>query len=144
MAKRSKSIAKLAALTLLWLVSALIALQMLDAGWGKFESAEGWHHWMVEVWGYPDWLQTFIGLAEMAGGALLLWPRSATWAAAGLIVIMLGAFWTVTTKPADLSSIDPVINIILLLIVGVGWWPRRLRWPSRQPSTSPADPSSPG
>jgi uncharacterized membrane protein YphA (DoxX/SURF4 family) len=144
MAKRSRSIVKLAGLILLWLVSALTALQMLDAGWGKFESAEGWQHWMVEVWGYPSWFRTFIGLAEMAGGALLLWPRTASWAATGLIVIMLGAFWTVTTKPSDLSSLDPVINIALLLIVCVGWWPRRIRRCSRQSPPSGADPTSRG
>jgi len=144
MAKRTRSIAKFAGLTLLWLVSALTALQMLDAGWGKFESAEGWQHWMVEVWGYPSWFRTFIGLAEMAGGALVLWPRTASWAAAGLIVIMLGAFWTVTTKPSDLSSLDPVINIVLLLIVCVGWWSRRIRWPDRQSPQSQAALSSRG
>ena len=50
------------------------------------------------------------------------------WDAALLSVIMLGAFWTVTTKEADLSAVDPMVTAIVLLIVLAARWPRRYRF----------------
>lgn len=109
----------------LWVVTLLAAASIVDAGLGKFQSADGWQHWFVEVWGYPAWFRTFIGVAEIAGGILLVIPRTAPYAAVGLIIIMLGAFWTVTTKPADLSWFDPLFGIFLYSIVLAARWPWR-------------------
>ena len=113
----------------LWLVTALAALVMFNAGLDKFTSAQGWQHWFTEVWGYPVWLRALVGVAESAGALLLLWPRTASYSAGALIVIMLGAFWTVTTKPSDLSAFDPALNTALLTLVLAGWWSRRYRLP---------------
>jgi len=111
----------------LWLATALATVTLFNAGLGKFASAPGWQHWFVDVWGYPTWFRVLIGLAEAGGALLLLWPRLASYSAAGLIIIMAGAFWTVTTQPTDLSAVDPVVNAALLAIVAFGWWPRRVR-----------------
>lgn len=116
---------------LLWLVTGLATMVMFDAGLGKFTDAPGWQHWFVTVWGYPTWFRGFIGLAETGGALLLLVPLLASFSATGLIIIMLGALWTVTTKETDLSSVDPIVNIVLLSVVLVGWWPRRWRRAAR-------------
>ena len=113
--------------TLLWLVTAFVAMGLWDAGLGKFTSAAGWQHWFVDVWGYPTWFRAVIGLAEAGGAVLLLFPRIASYSAALLIVIMVGAFWTVTTKEADLSAVDPIVTAIVLAIVLAARWPRRYR-----------------
>ncbi len=110
---------------LLWTVTILMAFNLGEHGLDKFQNAEGWQYWFAEVWRYPTWFRAFIGTAELGGAILLLWPRTASYAALGLIVIMLGAFWTVTTKQSDLSSFDPVFNALLLGIVVMGRWKHR-------------------
>jgi len=114
--------------TVLWLFTALVAMGMWDAGLGKFTSAAGWQHWFVEVWQYPTWFRSVIGVSEAGGAIVLLIPATASYAAALLTVIMLGAFWTVTTKEADLSATDPMVTAVILVIVLVGRWPRRYRF----------------
>ncbi len=113
----------------LWLLTALVAMGLWDAGLGKFTSAAGWQHWFVDVWGYPTWFRTVIGVGEAAGAVLLLVPATASYAATFLTIIMLGAFWTVTTKEADLSAIDPMVTAIVLIIVLAARWQRRYRLP---------------
>ncbi len=44
--------------------------------------------------GYSDGFRLFIGACETAGAIWLLIPRLTTWAAAGLLVIMVGALYT--------------------------------------------------
>ncbi len=112
----------------LWLLTAFVAMGLWDAGLGKFTSAAGWQHWFVEVWGYPTWFRSVIGVGEASAAVLLLLPATASYAAALLTVIMLGAFWTVTTKEADLSAVDPMVTAIVLLIVFAARWPRRYRF----------------
>lgn len=124
-----------AAQAALWLVTILIGLSMFDAGIGKFQDAAGWQHWFVEVWGYPVWFRALIGGVEMAGAVLLLWPRVASYAAGGLIIVMIGALVTVTTKPTDLSWVDPLLNSVLLMIVLAGRWSVRSRIQVRPPQS---------
>jgi len=116
----------------LWLVTAVATIALFEAGLDKFAAAAGWQHWFVDVWSYPTWLRASVGVAETGGALLLLWPRTASYSAGGLILIMLAAYWTVTTKPADLSAIDPLVNVELLAVVMIGWWPRRVRAPLRR------------
>ena len=114
--------------TMLWLLTALVAMGLWDAGLGKFTSAAGWQHWFVEVWHYPTWFRSVIGVGEAGGAVLLILPATASYAGVLLTVIMLGAFWTVTTKEADLSAVDPMATAIVLLIVVAARWPRRYRF----------------
>jgi uncharacterized membrane protein YphA (DoxX/SURF4 family) len=120
-----KRIARLTGLTALWLITLLEALSMIDAGWGKFESAAGWQHWFVTS-GYAAWFATVIGLAEIGGGLLLLVPKVASYAALLLMGIMLGAFYTVTMNESDLSWVDPLVHATLLGLILLFRWPSRL------------------
>lgn len=124
----------------LWLVTALEALSMADAGLGKFEHAAGWRHWF-QVWGYPAGFVTLVGLLEFGGAVLLVIPFTAPFAAALLTVIMAAAEFTVLTNPTDLSWVDPLIHVLLLVVIG---WARRPGWvggtawrrPLRQPESA--------
>jgi uncharacterized membrane protein YphA (DoxX/SURF4 family) len=109
---------------LLWVVTGLAASTLFDAGLGKFASNAGWVYWFGR-WGYPARFVTLIGLAEAGGALLMLLPALASYAAASLIVVMVGAFYTVITNETDLSWFDPVFNVALLLVVLAGRWTRR-------------------
>jgi putative oxidoreductase len=45
-------------------------------------------------WGYPLWAMYLIGVVEVLGGLLLLWPRFTSLVAAGLGCFMFGAIAT--------------------------------------------------
>ena len=110
---------------LLWIVSIFAGLLMLFAGQSKFTIPEMWATWF-ESWGYPGWFMMFVGAAEMLGGLSLIIPKTAPYGAAGLIVLMLGALFTVVTKesgPFDSQAV--LINLTLFTIV---LWFRRPAW----------------
>ncbi len=122
----SKKVLRITGITLLWIVTVLEALSMLAAGSGKFTNAGFWAR-MFESWGYnSSWFMTLIGGGEVAGALGLLIPRIAPYAATGLITIMLGALFTVTTNDAGQLGIWPVaMNLVFL---GVILWFRRPGW----------------
>ena len=123
---------------LLWLLSILAFLDLTAAGLTKFLS-DTWPTFFVG-WGYPAWFALVIGGTEMLGALLLVIPPLASYAASVLIVIMLGAIWTVLspTNGTQLGPIPPMINIALLSMILVARWRRRWR-----PGAHTAD-SSPG
>ena len=85
-------------LVLLWLVTGLEVLTMGLAGATKFMNAAMWQEHFAS-WGYPVWLTSVVGVAELVGVVLLLIPGTALGAAGGLIVIMIGALGTVLPEP---------------------------------------------
>jgi uncharacterized membrane protein YphA (DoxX/SURF4 family) len=102
-----------------WIISALLALLFLFAGgsklWGQEEVVKGF-----ESFGFPQWFRLFIGAAEVAGGIGLVVPALAQFAAAGLMIIMAGAVWTV------ISVGQPVVfPLVVLVLLGVVIWLRR-------------------
>lgn len=136
-----KRIARVVGLILLWMVTLLATAVMGKAGFGKFESTEGWQYWF-QRWGYAPWFVYVIGVAELGGALLLLIPRMASYAAALLIAVMIGAFITVSTNQTDLSAVDPVINSVILAVVLAGRWTSRWRPLSQRrpsPTTTPPD-----
>ncbi len=118
---------------LLWILSVLQFLGMGVAGLSKFQG-DTWQVMFVG-WGYPEWFAMVIGGAEMLGALLLLVPRVASYAAAMLIAIMLGAIWTVAS-PANETQLGPglpAIYIAVLSIILYARWGRRWR-PGDQPT----------
>ena len=71
----------------------LLALLFIAGGVPKLIGIESVAE-QFRQFGYPDWFRLFIGLAELAGGIGLLIPGLVRLAAMGLMVIMLGAAWT--------------------------------------------------
>ena len=112
---------------ILWILTILELLGIGLAGLSKFQS-EVWQNMFVG-WGYAAWFALVIGGAEMLGALLLVVPRFASYAASMLIVIMLGAIWTVIspTNETQLGPGIPMIYIAVLSIILYARWRRRWR-----------------
>ncbi len=125
------------AMALFWILVVLELAGMGLAGVSKFQG-DGWMG-MFEGWGYPAWFALVIGGTELGGAVLLLVPRLASYSAAVLIGVMLGAIWTVIgqTTQTGLGPGLPLIHIaVLSIILGVRW---KRRW---RPSGPPAPDAS--
>lgn len=85
MASKAKARAKTIGL---WILTLLLVLLFGSAGMGKFGNAD-WADMFVR-WGYSVEFRYLIGVLEILGAIGLLIPRTASYAAVGLIVIMLG------------------------------------------------------
>lgn len=80
-------------------IMGLTTLAFVAAGSMKLSGAEQMHA-SFAMMGLPAWFGYLIGAAEVAGG-IGIWVRKTSWlAAAGLVVIMLGAiYFHVTYTP---------------------------------------------
>ena len=97
----------------LFLMSALPKFMM--PGWvGRFAA-----------WGYPEWFLYVIATLEALGAVGLLIPRFASYAAAGLVVIMIGAIYTHLTH--DEGILWNLGYIASLLTIAHFRWPQRIR-----------------
>ncbi len=118
----------------LWVLIVLELLGMGVAGVSKFQG-DGWQR-MFEGWGYAAWFALVIGAAEMSGALMLTARKFASYAAMLLIVIMLGAIWTVLTNESQLGPGIPTIHIAILSTILVGRWKSRWR-PGRAQGAQP-------
>ncbi len=111
----------------LWVLTLFETLTMGGAGLAKFRG-DTWVR-MFEGWGYPATFTYVIGAAEIVGALLLLAPRATSWAASGLIVIMLGALGTLTTTDfaTGLGLRTPLVHLLLLAVLLRSRWPARWR-----------------
>lgn len=75
-----------------WIVVGLVVFLFLFAGTAKFQSAE-WRR-LFAAWGYPPWLLTVVGGAEIVGALLLCVPAARRSGAVLLLIVMIGAIYT--------------------------------------------------
>jgi uncharacterized membrane protein YphA (DoxX/SURF4 family) len=90
---QKRRVARIALDMLLWGLAALLVFVFARAGWAKFDPDSGWSRAFAH-WGYPVWFRMLIGATEIAAALLLLWPRTAAYGAAAIIVVMLGGMGT--------------------------------------------------
>src|SRR3984957_15135706 len=76
-----------------WVLTVLLALFFLYAGWKKLAGNEVTAQHFQE-WGYASWLLSFVGCLELIGALLLLFPATATSGAILLSLVMVGACYT--------------------------------------------------
>ena len=101
----------------LWVVSILLAALFVFAGSMKLLKPNQVRTMFVH-YGYGAWFATFIGACETLGGIALLIPRLAALAAAGLCVIMVGAFFTHAMHHELFpNAMGPLVLLILLIFV---------------------------
>jgi hypothetical protein len=114
--------------TLLWVIQALLAALFLFAGATKFimPVEEMISQMPIEL---PAWFLRFIGLAEVLGaaGLILPWlsgmqPRLTPFAAAGLVIIMIGATVLTLMGGEVAMALVPLIVGILCAFVFYGRW----------------------
>lgn len=101
---------------LLWVVSLALAALFLFSGINKLAGAEQ----MVTTfrrWGYPEGFYFLVGLVEVAGALLLLFPRTAALGATALIVVMIGAVITHLVYDDAVMALVPLALLVLLCLV---------------------------
>ena len=118
---------KAAGPVLLWVVQILMSLGFVLIGSLKFFSP----FWIAGFtrWGYPASFRLLIGVLEIAGGLMLVFPRAASYAAVMLACILVGAAGTLFVHHEPWKT--PIAWLVMTAIVGIG----RLR-AARRPSTA--------
>ena len=120
-----------------WILQALAAYGFVNIGIGKFRGTF-WQR-SFERWGYPDGFYMVVGVAEGLGGILLLVPSLASYAALGLMCIMLGASATHVIAGDTARIMAPIPWTVALSVIAWLRWPDRAR---RARSTAPAAPAA--
>lgn len=118
----------------LWIVSIVLAAMFLFAGSPKLLTP-GKVVPMFVAYGYAPWFATLIGISEVLGAVGLLVPRLAALAAAGLSIIMVGAFFTHATHHEFTHAITPLV--LLALLIAVGYARLKEARAGREPETRP-------
>jgi uncharacterized membrane protein YphA (DoxX/SURF4 family) len=112
---------------ILWLLSIRLILVFARAGYDKFDDSSGWAR-AFAIWGYPEWFRLLIGALEVGAAVLIVWPRTAAYAAAIIIAIMLGGMGThvvVENRPARVTS--ELVHLVMASIVLAGRWRSRIK-----------------
>jgi uncharacterized membrane protein YphA (DoxX/SURF4 family) len=110
----------------LWILAALLIMVFARAGWDKFNSSSGWAR-AFAFWHYPVWFRLLIGGLEIAASLLLLWPRTAAYGAALIIVVMAGGMGThvvIEHRPSGVTS--ELLHFIFASMVLAGRWRTRI------------------
>ena len=111
---------------LLWALSLMLVSVFLRAGHDKLDDGSGWSR-AFAVWGYPAWFRVLVGIVELSAAILILWPRTAAYAAILIIVVMLGGMGThivIEHRPARVTS--EALQLAFSSIVLAGRWRRRI------------------
>jgi len=110
----------------LWIVQALLAALFLFAGSMKFIMTV---EEMTRQMAMPGWFLRFIGVAEVLGGfglilpgLLRIRPGLTPLAAAGLVVIMLGATVVGAMIGPVVMALIPLVVAVLAAFVAYGRW----------------------
>jgi putative oxidoreductase len=101
----------------LWSLQVLLAALFVVIGIAKFADPS-WARNFAR-WGYPSGFYMVIGAVEAIGGICLLVPRIATYAAALLGVIMIGASATHLLHNEMHRVAVPLVYLVVLAIIGI-------------------------
>ena len=100
----------------MWAVQILLAIFYVLAASGKLISRPQVIE-MFRHWGFPDKFYLVIGALELLGAIGLLIPRIAGYAAAGLILLMIGAAVTHLVNGQGLQVLRPLIFMLFLALI---------------------------
>jgi uncharacterized membrane protein YphA (DoxX/SURF4 family) len=107
---------------ILWIVQIWAALAFVVVGIGKFRNP----FWLAAFprWGYSDGFRMLVGVLEALGGLLLAFPRTVSYAAILIDIVMIGALGTLVVNHEKLFP--PIFWLIVVSIVGYAR--RRQAW----------------
>lgn len=111
-----------------WLLTILLAVLMAGPGSEKF-TKNTWER-MFRQWGYPDHFYLVIGAIEVIGGLALLIPRTASYSAIVLAIVMIGASATQVLKGGR-NGVGELVFAGLLILLAIIRWRDRLRFQKR-------------
>jgi len=119
-----------------WVLTILLAVLMAGPGSQKFTS-NTWER-MFRQWGYPDGFYLVIGAVEVIGGVLLLIPRTASYSAIVLAIVMVAASATQILHHTR-NGVGELVFAGLLILLAVIRWRDRMRFEKRiaGPATAP-------
>jgi putative oxidoreductase len=105
---------KIAGTVMLWVLQILVSVGFVLTGVAKFRPG----FWVAGFarWGYPDSFRMLIGVLEIAGGLLLAFPATASYAAAFIGCIMVGAVGTLFMH--NEPSAAPIVWMVALAFLG--------------------------
>lgn len=106
---------RLSRLGLSWLLACWFCHLYLTMGWPKFRSDSFWTA-LFEHWGYPPSFRILIGVVEVGAGVAIVVPWVTTYAAAALMIVMLGAAGSLARD----ARWDDVLTVSYYL-VGLAW-----------------------
>lgn len=110
-----------------WITTALVALMMLQGGIFEILHNEGSVQ-VMRALGYPDYLNTILGIAKLLGVAAILLPVPRTlreWAYAGFTFDVGGAIASfVGSGQVNVTLLVPIVSLALVL-VSYWMWRRR-------------------
>jgi uncharacterized membrane protein YphA (DoxX/SURF4 family) len=99
-----------------WILQGLAGLAFIFIGGMKVKDLPATVDNFVKM-GFPGWFGYLIAFGELLGGIGLLIPRTVRLAAAGLIIIMIGAVWVHLTKiPNGAATVAPAAGLLVILI----------------------------
>ena len=114
-----------------WALTLFLFQAFVHAGYLKLLDGSGWTE-AFTAWGYPAWFRRLVGVSELAGGLLILFPRYAAYGAMVILCVMVGAIAThfrvgefMDAYTSDLPSF--CFSAVLILA----------RWPIRNAPASP-------
>ena len=110
----------------LWVVTALLIVMFVNAGIRKFPDSGGWTK-MFRRAGFPDWFRIAVGVWETAAAALLLFPRTAAYGAAAIVIVMIGAIGTNVMLGWTRGLISPSVALVLATVLLIARWRQRAR-----------------
>jgi uncharacterized membrane protein YphA (DoxX/SURF4 family) len=96
-----------------WVLRGLLACAFLGAGGAKLAGNAGMAANFAR-WGFPRWFMTCVGAAEVLGGLGLAVPAAANAAAAGLVLLMVGAAAT-HLRHREYAASVPALALLALL-----------------------------
>jgi putative oxidoreductase len=128
---------RLLGVVVLWLLQILMALAFVLIGVAKFADPS-WARSFAR-WGYPDGFYMVIGALEVAGGLALLVPRLASYAAAMLSVIMIGASLTHWLHGEMARVTPPLMYLAVVAVVGAGRYRSAIRLRATRRTPAPLE-----
>lgn len=108
-----------------WVLTILLAVLMAGPGSQKF-TGNTWER-MFRRWGYPDGFYLVIGAVEVIGGIALLIPRTASYSAIVLAIVMFGASATQVLKGGR-NGVGELVFAGLLILLAIIRWRDRMRF----------------
>ena len=99
-----------------WVLQGILALLFVLASSGKLTGDPATLE-MFEQWGFPAGFHLLIGALELLGAIGLLIPRTAGYAALGLIGVMIGAAMTNLVGGDGLEILRPIVFMIPLVVI---------------------------
>lgn len=111
---------------LIWTIRVVVAVVFVLAGVPKIFGDQSWTA-NFQLWGYPSWFRILVGWGEVLGALALIQHKTVLYAAAGLMMVMVGATVTQVANNGITAAWLTFLLVILLATVVVERWPHVIK-----------------